>query len=114
MTEGLNVTQAAALKADILSSLRCALPGRVEAFDAARGTADILPADSRLPLLRSVPVFRPEVGNTAPGDLCLVILADFDTEAFLETGEAGQPASGRRHSLSDAFAFVGFGARGEA
>ena len=57
-------------------------------------------------LLRDVPVFV--CAEVNPGDLCLVVFADCDVDAWLETGEAGEPASGRMHSLSDAFAFVGF------
>ena len=44
--------------------------------------------------------------EVSPGDACLLVFADLDTEAWLSGGDA--PASGRRHSLSDAFAFVGF------
>ena len=43
-----------------------------------------------------------------PGDACLVIFADIDIDAWLASGEAEEPLSARRHSLSDGFAFVGF------
>ena len=111
-----------ALKQDILSSLHCALPGMVVSFDAESQTAVIQPAVSRiiptvaegspssvsLPLLRDVPVFMPVSFEVNPGDACLVIFADCDIDAWFETGEAEVPASGRMHSLSDGFAFVGF------
>ena len=106
-----------ALKAEILSSLHCALPGKVEAFDSETGTACVRPALKRsrrngevceMPLLRDVPVFMPVAFEVNPGDACLLVFADCDIDAWLETGEAEVPRSGRQHSLSDAFAFVGF------
>ena len=115
-----------ALKRDILASLHCALPGTVVSFDAETQTAVIQPAVSRviptvaegspssvsLPLLRDVPVFMPVSFGINPGDACMVIFADCDIDAWFETGEAEVPASGRMHSLSDGFAFVGFRTRG--
>ena len=114
-----------ALKQDILSSLHCALPGTVVSFDAESQTAVIQPAVSRvipsavegslsfsMPLLRDVPVFMPVSFEVNPGDVCLVIFADCDIDAWFETGEAEVPASDRMHSLSDGFAFVGFRTRG--
>ena len=95
-----------ALKKEILSSLHCALPGIVESFNDDSGTACVRPALTKMPVLWDVPVFACNEVN--PGDLCLVVFADCDADAWLETGEAGEPVSGRMHSLSDAFAFVGF------
>ena len=106
MNQSLSPRELLALKKEILSSLHCALPGIVESFDAAAGTACTRPALTKMPVLRDVPVFVCSEVN--PGDLCLVVFADCDADAFLETGEAGEPVSGRMHSLSDAFAFVGF------
>lgn len=109
-----------ALKKEILSSLHCALPGTVEAFDPDTRTAAVRPALKRrtgsgtdgngcaLPLLRDVPVFMPVPFEVNQGDGCLLVFADCDIDAWLETGEASVPCSGRQHSLSDAFAFVGF------
>ena len=124
----MDYSEITALKRDILSSLHCALPGRVVSFDAESQTAVIQPAvkhrpmSSRaersgvegspssvsLPLLRDVPVFMPVSFEVNPGDACLVIFADCDIDAWFETGEAEVPASNRTHSLSDGFAFVGF------
>ena len=105
-----------ALKKDILSSVHCALPGFVESFDPAAGTAVIRPgvktrSGLELPLLRDVPVYLPAALEVSPGDLCLVVFADCDMDGWLETGEVSVPRSGRMHSLSDGFAFVGFGRR---
>ena len=117
-----------ALKQEILESLHCALPGIVESYDSETQTAVIRPAvkhrlvSSRaersgaegspssvsLPLLRDVPVFMPVQFEVNPGDACLVIFADRDIDAWFRTGEAEVPPSGRMHSLSDGFAFVGF------
>lgn len=112
MTERLSWEEIEALKREILSSLHCAVPGTVESFDPAAGTAVIRPANSRLPLLRDVPVYLPEERTITSGEFCLVLFADFDVDQFLSTGESGVPTSGRSHSLCDAFAFVGFKAGG--
>ena len=124
-------SEIAALKENILASLHCALPGTVVSFNAEAQTAVIQPAVRRLaerqgrfcssgrtrneqnrpfvplPLLRDVPVFMPVSFEVNPGDACLVIFADCDIDRWFD-GEEGEPASGRMHSLSDAFAFVGF------
>lgn len=63
------------------------------------------------PLLADVPVFMPVTFEVNPGDVCLVVFADIDIDAFLETGEASVPRSARRHALSDGFAFVGWRTR---
>ena len=94
------------MKREIFRSLHCALPGTVEAFDADRCQASIRPAILGMPLLIGVPVFMPVPFEVSPGDLCLVVFADTDCDRFLAWEEAA--ASGRRHSLSDGFAFVGF------
>ena len=121
-----------ALKRDIFESLHCALPGIVESYDSETQTAIIRPAvkhrlvSSRaersgaegspssvsLPLLRDVPVFMPVPFEINEGDACLVIFADRNIDSWFETGEAEVPPSGRMHSLSDGFAFVGFRTRG--
>ena len=108
-----------ALKRDIFESLHCALPGTVVSFDAETQTAVIQPAvrtcsDVDLPLLRDVPVFMPVSFDVNEGDACLVVFADRDIDAWFETGGAEVPPSGRMHSLSDGFAFVGFRTRGNA
>ena len=117
-----------ALKQEIFESLHCALPGIVESFDAESQTAVIRPAvrhrlaSSRaersgaegspssvsLPLLRDVPVFMPVPFEVHEGDACLLVFADRDIDAWFESGETEVPPSGRMHSLSDGFAFVGF------
>ena len=104
--EGITPEEIAALKNGIFFSLHCALPGTVESFDADMQTAVIRPAVPRMPLLRDVPVFMPVSFEVNPGDACLVIFADRDMDKWF-AGEEGT-ASGRMHSLSDGFAFIGF------
>ena len=105
-----------ALKQEIFENLHCALPGIVESFDAETQTAVIRPAlktrsGVELPLLRDVPVFMPVSFEVHEGDHCLVVFADCDIDAWVESGEVSAPASNRMHSLSDGFAFVGFRTR---
>ena len=119
VSEALTPTEIEAIKKDILSSLHCALPGIVEGFDAERQTASVRPAvrarsGMELPLLRDVPVFFPGTKTQGitwqvePGDECLVVLADRAVDGWFASGEASEAGSGRLHSLSDGFAFVGF------
>lgn len=102
----MNPLDIAAVKQDIISLLHCALPGTVESFDAEKQTAVVRPAGEGLPLLNDVPVFMPVPFEVNPEDGCLVIFADREIDAWLE-GRNEKP-SGRMHSLSDGFAFVGF------
>ena len=101
-----------ALKKDIFASFHCALPGKVVSFDPVKQTAEIQPAvktgSLAFPLLSDVPVFMPVPFEVRPGDACLVVFADIDIDAWVETGEASVPRSARRHSLSDGFAFIGW------
>ena len=107
-----------ALKQEFFASLHCALPGKVISYDAERQTAEIQPAvklgSMIYPIFTDVPVFMPVSFVVNPGDACLVIFADVDIDEWFETGEACEPRSARKHSLSDGFAFVGFRTGGEA
>ena len=106
MNDSLSPQELLALKKEILSSLHCALPGIVENFDEDTGTAGIRLALSGMPVLLDVPVFVCNEVN--PGDACLVVFADCDIDNWFAGKDEADPASGRLHSLSDAFAFVGF------
>ena len=64
------------------------------------------------PLLRDVPVCMPVHFEVSPGDKCLVVFADRDADAFLAPEGDFVPSSGRLHSLSDGFAFIGFDSGG--
>ena len=106
MNDSLSPQELLALKKEILSSLHCALPGIVESFDEDTGTAGIRLALSGMPVLLDVPVFVCNEVN--PGDACLVVFADCDIDNWFAGEDEADPVSGRLHSLSDAFAFVGF------
>ena len=113
MKETLTPAEVLALKKEIFSSLHCALPGIVESFDEEHVTAVIRPAVKNttgiaLPVLYDVPVFMPVPFDVNPGDACLLVFADCDIDAWFETGNVEVPVSSRKHSLSDALAFVGF------
>jgi len=95
-----------ALKKEIFSALHCALPGTVESYDAETGTAGIRPALRGMPILQDVPVFA--CNEVSAGDACLVVFADCDVDAWFDGNDSVDPVSGRIHSLSDAFAFVGW------
>lgn len=119
MRNGITPAEVTALKKEIFAFLHCALPGIVESFDADEVTAVIRPAVKtktgiEMPVLQDVPVFMPVSFEVNPGDACLIVFADCDIDSWLETGEAEVPISERQHSLSDAFAFVGFRRKGEA
>ncbi len=107
-----------ALKQEIFSSLHCALPGMIFSYDAESRTAEILPAlkagNLPYPVLTDVPVFMPVPFDVSPGDACLVVFSDVDIDGWFETGEAVEPRSARKHSLSDGFAFVGWRTRPNA
>ncbi len=101
-----------ALKQEIFSSLHVALPGNIVSYDPETQTAEIQPAPRACsvpyPVLSDVPVFMPVPFDISPGDPCLVVFADVDISAWLQTGEAAVPGSARRHSLSDGLVFVGW------
>ncbi|MBR4576019.1 MAG: hypothetical protein IKO25_02350 [Clostridia bacterium] len=101
-----------ALKQEFFSALHCALPGTVVSFNAEKQTAEIRPAvkagSLTYPVLPDVPVFMPVPFAVNPGDACLVIFADKDTDAFLESGKPEEPPTPRKHDLSDGFALIGW------
>ena len=98
MNSSLTPAEVTALKKEIFSSFHCAMPGVVESFDATTQTAVVQPAlkhsSVSLPAIHDVPVFFPggaASGITWPvaaGDECLLVFADFDTDAWLASGEA--------------------------
>ena len=113
---GISFSDRDALKREIFSQLRCALPGKVVSYNSTAQTAVIQPGVISggvvLPVLRDVPVFMPVSFTVNPGDYCLVIFADVDIDAWLASGDPEESESGRMHSLSDGFAFIGFKAGG--
>ena len=106
MYESMSPAEIRALKKEIFSSLHCALPGIVASFDDVSGLASVRLALSGMPVLQDVPVFA--CNEVSVGDACLVVFVDCDVDAWFDGNDSADPASGRMHSLSDAFAFVGF------
>ncbi len=113
--------------ADSLStSLRVAMPGIIQSFDAGAVTATIQPAvkssvrqsdgslsSVALPLLVDVPVVFPRGGGVtltfpvAAGDECLVVFADRCIDYWWQSGGVQEPVDQRQHHLADAFALIG-------
>ncbi|HGM5304559.1 TPA: Gp138 family membrane-puncturing spike protein [Serratia marcescens] len=108
------------------TSLRVAMPGIIQSFDASAVTATIQPAvkasvrqsdgvlsSVALPLLVDVPVVFPRGGGitltfpVAAGDECLVVVADRCIDYWWQNGGVQEPVDQRQHHLADAFALVG-------
>ena len=108
------------------SSLRVAVPGVIQSFDADTQTvtvqvalrekvrnADLSESWVNLPLLLDVPIVLPRAGGyvvTLPiqkGDECLVVFADMCIDAWFSNGGVQNQIEKRRHDLSDAFAILG-------
>ena len=97
-----------AIKQDVVRSIHCALPGTVLSFNEESCTAEIQLAGDGLPVLKEVMVFMPVPFTVSEGDRCLVVFADRDITRWA-LGDESAELSPRMHSLSDGFAFVGFG-----
>lgn len=115
-----------AISDKVRSSLRAAMPGSIQSFDADKVTCVVqlsiqgassdssgVVSSSSLPLLVDVPVVFPRGGGctltfpVSPGDECLVIFADRCIDFWWQSGGVQEPVSDRMHSLSDAFVIVG-------
>ncbi|MCW2485713.1 phage baseplate assembly protein V [Candidatus Symbiopectobacterium sp. NZEC127] len=115
-----------AISDKVLSSLRAAIVGIIQSFDADEVTCVVQPSiqgastDSSgvvsslsLPLLVDVPVVFPRGGGctltfpVSPGDECLIVFADRCIDFWWQSGGVQEPVSNRMHSLSDAFVIVG-------
>lgn len=110
-----NQEMAQAIKQDVMNSLHCAMPGRIESYDSETCTATVRPmirsAEGRaFPLLMDVPVYvpLPELMTISAGDFCLVVFADYAIDGWFSGQEDAATGIERNHDLSDAFAFVGF------
>ena len=107
-----------ALKREIISSLHCAMPGKIVSFDSDSGLVSVQPALRRktssgeiltIPILTEVPVFLPSADQVVSvGDPCILLFMDFCLDGFLQAGQPVLPPSPRQHDLSDAIALVGF------
>lgn len=116
-----------------LADFRVMLPGRIEAYDAATQTADVLPLPrpaifsddgtetvEPYQVIPHVPVVSPRGGRyriTMPvtkGDGCLLLFADHSLDVWQARGGPYAPIDLREHHLSDAVALVGLQADPEA
>lgn len=106
-------------------SLRVAMPGIVQAWDADQQTVTVQIAirekismsgteeEVEIPLLVDVPVVMPRAGGyslvfaPAKGDECLVVFADACIDSWWQSGGVQSQADRRRHDLSDGFAILG-------
>lgn len=108
-----------------LRQMFCALPGKIDKYNAAETTAEIIVLMKHVvdyetnetvdyPNLLDVPVLQLTGGTggvnvpIAAGDPCLVIFADRDIDNWFATGAAEIPDTRRFHSIADGFALVGF------
>lgn len=108
---------------DILSgNINVSIPGRVEAYDAAKQRASVKPLIKRkyidgevegMPVIDGVPVVFPRSGGAAvtmpvhEGDGVLLIFADRSIDRWLVQGGEVEPDDRRKHDLSDCIAVPG-------
>ncbi|MGH1498233.1 Gp138 family membrane-puncturing spike protein [Yersinia proxima] len=117
-----DLSQVLKVASDTLSaSLRVAIPGIVQSFDADSVTCDIqigIKGESggestNLSVLTSVPVVFPRGGGitmTFPiksGDECLLVFGDRCIDFWHQSGDIQETVDERQHDLSDAFAIIG-------
>ncbi len=112
-----------------MRDVHTAFPGKVQSYDAAKRTADIVPQivpvipgadpeddedlEDPLPVLMAVPIMFPRAGgatiefDVAAGDTVLVVICERDIKCWLATGERDQPTVHSLHSLNGAVAIPG-------
>ena len=109
-----------------LEGVRVAMPGIVQAYDAAKQSADVLPAvrgsvlqvdgtltPEALPVIPDVPVAFPRAGGfflafpLAPGDSVLLVFSEVDLNEWRRVGSVVDPGDARRHTLAGAVAIPG-------
>lgn len=111
-----------AQKADIFSTFHCVQIGKIEKVTPAEQTVEVTlqirrPAtdgtSSAIPLLVDVPYFVLQGGGAyidmpiSPGDYCIVLFNDRDIDVWWSTANMADPATSRKHDLSDGIAIVG-------
>ena len=106
-------------------SIRVAVPGIVQSWNADEQTVTVQPAirekvsfggvgqEMNIPLLVDVPVVMPRAGGYSlvfvpqQGDECLIVFGDMCMDAWWQSGGIQSQADSRRHDLSDGFAILG-------
>ena len=111
-----------AQKSDIFSTFHCIQIGKVEKVTKAEQTVEVTlqirrPAQdgtsAAIPLLVDVPYFVLQGGKSyidmpiAVGDYCIVLFNDRDIDTWWSTANMADPATTRKHDLSDGIAIVG-------
>ena len=94
----------------ILGRINVARPGKVIRYDEVNKCVDVQQNSAKdPPIMQSVPVVF--IGgftyDISVGDECVVLFADSNTDGWYQTGNVMNPSTGRKHDLSDGFAFVG-------
>jgi Phage protein Gp138 N-terminal domain len=110
------------VKADIFSTFNCVQIGKISKVTSSEQTVEIelqirrLAADgtsTKYPLLVDCPYFVLQGGGAyidmpiKAGDYCLVLFNDRNIDNWWSTANVADPATARKHSLSDALAIVG-------
>jgi hypothetical protein len=113
-----------------LTDVHTCLPGRVESFDPATGTAKVVPllrrkyaaesAPVSLPVISGVPVVFPRAGGSwirvpiAAGDGVLLVFSERSLDRWMEKGGQVDPEDPAKFSLNDAVAIPGLYAKPDA
>lgn len=110
------------LKSEIFAQLNCIQIGKIEKFTAGDQSAEIQIMVKRriddteirsYPVLVDCPVFVLQGGGAyldmpiAKGDYCLVLFNDRNIDTWWTAAQEAEPATRRKHSLSDGIALVG-------
>lgn len=112
----------AAHKADIFANFHCIKIGKIEKVTPAEQTVEVSltmrraafdGTSTEYPLLVDVPYFVLQGGGAyidmpiTAGDYCLVLFSDRDIDTWWSTANVTDPATTRKHDLSDGIAIVG-------
>lgn len=110
------------LKAEIFSTLNCIEIGKVESINSSAQTVEASIQIKRkaqdgtstaYPILVDVPYFVLQGGGAyldfpvKAGDYCIILFNDRCIDSWWSTANVADPASNRKHSLSDALAIIG-------
>lgn len=111
-----------AQKADIFATFHCVQIGKIEKVTPGEQTVEVTlqirrPAadgtSSAIPLLVDVPYMVLQGGGAyidmpiTAGDYCIVLFNDRDIDIWWSTANMADPATNRKHDLSDGIAIVG-------
>lgn len=111
-----------AQKADIFATFHCVQIGKIEKVTPDEQTVEVTlqirrPAadgtSSAIPLLVDVPYMVLQGGGAyidlpiTAGDYCIVLFNDRDIDTWWSTANMADPATNRKHDLSDGIAIVG-------